>query len=289
MNRVIPHPMRLRALLLIAVLLGGLASAAPSQNDAGSGGDAGNTRAQALALSAYGAYTGELKNSDDTSDWYTITDAPSGPACIEMRESSEKIRGTRLTIVEGAMEKTVTAEHGDNGMSVLAIAASEVNASYLNINSGYGSGVNARSGPYSFSLNAYRTVSTPDAGTGIDAGNNRANAIPIAAGCHGGRLGYGQIALDTIDYYRIDLQAGDRIVASLGADLGAPLMMLIEDTQGNALTTTVGPDGMLAYTSATNQPVYLKTSSSSLSPAQFPYLVGIVVGPPGEPGCNPTC
>lgn len=288
MNRTLSL-LRLRALLLTTLMILGVANAHHAQNDAGSGGDAGDTHATALALSAYGSYTGELHASHDTLDWYTMADPQSGPACVELAESSDKPRGITLIVRDEGVERSAAAVHGDNGASKLAFAASDIDQSWFSVDPAPTSGTSARSGPYSFTLTAYRGVTTADAGTGLDAGAERAKAIALASGCHGGRLGYGQIALDTVDYYRIDMNAGDRLLATLGANASAPLGMLLEDANGNALTTTVGPDGLLSYQSASAAPVYLRMSSMSLSTAEFPYLVGLVVGPPGERPCSPYC
>lgn len=278
------------ALLTILIAVSAVAVGDHPQNDAGSGGDAGDTRDAALLLPDYGAYEAQT-TPHDKSDWFAVDDATAGPTCVEVEFGGGNNVTSTLIVETPSGERTVSTYSPGGKRDTLAVASSEVLASDMHFTpspNNPNSGDPARPGAYSFTVSAKRSATLADAGTGTDAGSERADAIALGDGCHGGRIGVGELQVDQVDYYQVFISAGEALTYSLGADPSAPVQILLQDAAGNALQTAIGPDGIATYTVDTDQTVYLQTSTTKLDVSQFPYLVGIEVGPP-EPGCHPYC
>lgn len=282
-----------RMAVLIATLFLVLPSAlAASENDAGSGGDAGNSRATATSI-AFGAHSGYVNSKTDR-DWYRAPGA-SEPSCV---------RGT-LTPLDNPAQAWFGLERGSSaslggvrapvgstasfGMSGAAYSAAVLGISALDDNSG--AGTPARPGRYDFSLErvAFAPRSSHDALSGSDASGTIQGAMQVSSGCIQGHLATTVNLLgDNADVYSVAVKANETVTFSLAAALDAPIALSLVDAAGNTLAKA-GPDGAASYTTPTDGVLYLSAARTSTA-STFPidYIVGLIVFEMPPP-CSPNC
>ena len=277
------------ALLLSLVLLPtGIAGG----YDAGTGADAGNSRAAATPI-AYGAYSGYVASQYDV-DWYRAPGAAE-PICvsgsIRALDNPERV-AFGLERSGGATLSTFAVAAG--ATRAFGMAGNGANASVLGVGSlddNNGAGVPSRPGAYEFSLQ--RVASAPrsaqDALTGMDASDSLAGASAASGSCIQGRLDpTSKLGGDNVDVYRIQAAPGDAITFSLAAAQGAPISLALLDGAGNVVAT-VAADAVTTYTTSSGGTFYLSASRTSMTSVEdLAYLIGTVVGPPGPP-CRPNC
>lgn len=274
-----PLAVTLATLLAFATIVD--ASAVEYKNDAGSGRDAPETEATALALAGYGSYMGYLLPNDN--DWYRV-DKPGGPSCVESRIAGEATANASLVVVNGATRRVAYAPLSPSG-AVLAFATPGVTS----VRSGFTSPLNGYypHGGYGFGLTATTGASAGDAGTGADAPSSLAAAVPIVAGCIDGDIApKGALMGDTRDAYLLPVKAGDVGVFSLATRGGAPVTLQITD--GSTVLATLVSGEVTGVSFPTSGPYYMTASSMSLTSSEtFDYLVGVILGPPDP--CRPHC
>lgn len=262
-------------------------------SDAGTGGDAGNTRAGATPV-AYGAYSGYVSSQYDA-DWYRAAGSAE-PACvsgsIRALDNPERVafgleRGSQATLASFAVQTGQTRAFGMAGGS---FDAAVLGVGALDDNSGVG--VPSRPGGYEFVLERVGPSprSAQDALTGTDAGDSVATAAPATGTCIQGHLDpLAKVGGDPRDVYRLVAAPGDVITISLGAVDGAAITLTLLDAAGNAVTAPVGPGGVTTFSTSTGGTYYMSASSTSVTNVQnVVYLIGSIVGPPGS-GCKPNC
>lgn len=282
-----------RTLVVLFTLLVLLPTGMAGGYDAGTGGDAGNTRAGATAI-AYGAYSGYVGSQYDA-DWYRAP-AATEPSCvsgsIRALENPERVafgleHGANADLVSFSVATGATRAFG---MAAASFDGAVLGVGALDDNSGVG--VPSRPGAYEFALQRVGPSprSAQDALTGADAGDSIATAATASGNCIQGHLDpLSKIGGDRVDTYRILTAPGDAITLSLGAVDGAPVRLTLLDAAGNAVTAPIGPNGTSSYTTSTGGAYYLSASSVSVANVEdIVYLIGTVVGPPGPP-CRPNC
>jgi hypothetical protein len=282
---------RLRGFATVLVVLLMVAGTAwGAGGDAGSGQDAGGSRSAGLPIE-YGSYSARL--APDDRDWYRAPGVGT-PACIEasIYPATYGVSAT-LGYERGASAELVNQFAPAGVTTTLAVAGSGWTAGILGVETTANknaNGVSARPTDYSFSLRPVMFSSrlSGDALTGADASGSLSEATRVSAGCLAGHLDPLAVG-EGVDAYSVTAAAGTFITYTLAAASDAPIQLNIYDAQ-QKLVGTIGPDGQFSLPVSTDGSYTFTTSSSSLSVADIPYLVGIVIGPP-DPGssCRPMC
>lgn len=211
-------------------------------NDAGSGGDAGNTSSNATNLPATNAtYYGNLTASSDTSDYYSVNMSPNTGISVQITFSSSVdfdlvLQNSGGGGIDSSLSSSGTTEEvSSNGTSVggslvyiwvdhysgtgtytMQIWIFSVNSSGGGGGSGTGSGGH-------------------DAGTGTDAGNSVANAMSLNA-TNMSFWGDVTYSSDTDDYYKVSMPAYFGVSASLSWNSTVDLDLEVYD---NSSTTPI--------------------------------------------------
>lgn len=306
-------------LLLLTASLG-YSLSSNKENDAGSGGDAGDTLDTAYRLPAWGAYEGAMvkHNTIRDTDWYRAPPIVETQAmqCVEFTGAANM--WTNITVVARTPNGDLVTNPGfipDKRTYVYGgIAVPALMDAWLgNVpNDHTSSGDPTRPGNYSFSFHDYDAASlgSGDGGLDGDAGNSFSNATPAPAPCFSGilktNLG------DSRDIYSFTAKGGTSVGISfaLPGDQEALLglydsagVKLAEVASGSITHVPITTDGTYYVsvirtdmpTVGTVSPVgTMSTSSSSTSVSdtvvdtEIPYLIGIVMGPE-RPGCKPHC
>lgn len=253
-------------------------------DDAGTGTDAGETRATALVM-GFGASYGSMNPSD-----VDVFSAPvgSGPECVALSASANNPAYAALTLTRDGDERT----------SVLALSPGATAAT--GIVRGTRDGTFVRFAPvpnasvitgYQFQVSAMTGYADPSTGDALslgDAGQVVSEALQAPGPCFGGRLTRTDF-LDTKDAYLVPARAGETIRYSLATSIpamGAQLTLL--DARGAAIGSTVTANGVGEAVAPTDGTYVLMMSSSSTSTRDLDYLVGWGSGPDPN-GCRPYC
>lgn len=279
--------LRLASVLTATLLVAFPASGHPFRDDAGTGADAGDTPATALALPGYGSYLGYVLPHD--SDWYSVAETRS-PLCVVADFEAAPV-GTAVLSLDGATPRMAsTGFAGSAGR--LAIASPDV----AGVQFGIGNTLPdfRTQGDYAFSLAAHPLGSfVGDGGSGMDA--SRARPVPVGTGCGGGSLdplfGLG----DEEDSYAFPGAAGEVVTLSfaqgpamdtvLQLDLLSPQGIPVATLQSGDVTTVTLPTSG-TYTMRAGTAGVLDLSSGGQAPVD--YLYALIDGAPGS-GCRPTC
>lgn len=269
--------------IFMSMIVAVAGSGAAGWNDADTGKDASGKRGDASRI-AFGAYTGYLNEADD--DWYRVVDDASA-ACVQARVAGTPTAEAMLE-VQGQDTRRATLPWGGGESATIALATPRVADTYLHLEE---TGA-VDQGGYEFEL-----ALTPAAGiltdtnTAGDAPSLRVDAVPIEAGCIGGRLGASGVLVDTSDVYRFTGEAGGVAVVSLVQDPveGLQSRVQILDSAGDVLLTVAAGD-LSTVELPYDGTYYMSTSTTSLSTTEdVSYLVGITIGPPGGGPCRPAC
>lgn len=269
---------RLAFAMFVGLLLPA-ATASLTQNDAGSGADAGNTPDASLRLRDPGAWTGTLP-ANDPADWYSWKfSSVTRPWCVEAGATSDALlQGTFSAIsAAGTREASFLASPVRTGF--VGLAGLDIKGAYLGIED-Y---IDAGSTAYGFSFKATSGSTGGDGGTGADAPSTPSGAPRVPSGCFGGTLSPSRG--DAADVYRFDASAGDSIVftiASVGD--GAKLSLL---SASGAVLASIDPS-MVGTFSIDSPGTYSLSTSSSSDSAYAIGLCGPICGPPEQP-CEPMC
>ncbi|MBW3581769.1 MAG: hypothetical protein KY455_01600 [Euryarchaeota archaeon] len=223
--------------LLVSVAIGDLASryvgpvvpylpAATGQeseggllNDAGTGGDAGDSRSSASLLMGFGLY--EAGHIGMDIDWYRHPPALDDVACVRLAASGASINDRILEAGPWSLSSMDTP-------TVMGVAVASLGDSYVAFNDARPhQGVAEK---YSFETRKVATTMVGgDGGSGGDAGSKPSEAVPLMDGCTTGALTNGP---DNVDLYSFRARSGDRLVFTLGVDDSA-----------SAWFALIGPDG----------------------------------------------
>lgn len=279
---------RVRVLVILACLGIGTAIAA-QPNDAGSGTDAGDTRDNALLLASFGSYGGNAQNHDV--DWFRVNHASSEPQCVRAEAGGAEVFSTAVSAKWGDEARTVGTLSPANGKSKAGLTVPALGSAYLSVKPSQAA--SSKGGAYDFSL-ATTSVPSPSSGdalTGTDAGSTVSGAIQVPGSCFGGWLSFLSLS-DAKDVYAISARAGEVITLSFAtaSDAGLAKLSLV-DSLGSSLADPIPSGGVLAFSVPADGTYYAVTAFTTSSRADVGYLIGVIVGPPDDPGpgCRPYC
>lgn len=264
--------------ILLAVLTTTAAADSGGQNDANTGGDAGDTRATAVAVALGAPYVNNKLRAEDV-DWYSTDVSPSGIACVRARVSASAPTYFALGIESPGLTRTAPfyAEQGRDavgGLAGMTPLTATLRAAQKQVEG---------TAKYNFTL---ERVAVPqvggDGGSFSDAGESPSTAVPITPGCIGGNLQ----GLDIKDTYALNVPEGQVVTYTL-ASASSSIQLALVDAVGNALGPSIGPGEIGSVTLPTAQTVFLSSAQTS-SVSDTNYAIGTIVGP--EPtSCRPYC
>jgi hypothetical protein len=192
---------------------------AETQNDAGSGADAGDNITSALHINPGLTYSGEMGGLDD-SDWYRF-DIPAGRVLnlsFTPDESAESMKFSLRNFERSEIWYSGEVAPGARSSKRVMMNNSSGGTYYLEAASGRGR--------YAFGIFLEKQN---DAGSETDAGDKISEALKIEAGrSYSGELG----GFDDNDWYRFDASAGSALKLSLSVYEGSePIKFSFRDTQ----------------------------------------------------------
>lgn len=288
---IIPFPVRRTTAIAIAATLFAATAWAASANDAGSGADAPDTRAEALAV-PLGSHEGNLSPRDV--DWYSVAASASSPVCVSATHHAHSNQTVTFSTTSASGEpkdtRTVVREDETRAMGFATTSLERVHYGIEPSDNDPNQGDPARPGGYGFSLATQgpSSLSSGDALTGGDAGATTDGALPLDAGCTGGTLRALTGLGDDRDVYAFTADAGDLVWYSLGAATGAAIELELLDAAGDPVGLAIGAGDAAGYYVPDGGSFYLATSTTSLD--DLSYLIGITIGPdPPGSGCRPYC
>ena len=207
-------------------------------NDAGTGGDAGNTTSSATSLTATnGTYYGNLTASTDDSDYYLINMSSNTGIAVQITYPSSTDFDLALLnsgggYIDLSTNSGTTDDVTSNGTSV---GGSSV---YIWVDRYSGSG------QYTMQIWIFSTGSSGgggtgsgnghDAGTGTDAGNNIASAMSLNA-TNMSFWGDVTYSTDTNDYYKVSMPAYFGVSASLSWNSTVDLDLEVYDNSSSMI------------------------------------------------------
>lgn len=267
----------------MALALTTLGVEATTQNDGGSGGDAGESPAGATPLPSEGRYTGTLTFPGD-SDWFKLA-LPTNTLCVEGSAHGAILADLTLSTdpqliseVKRAVEPTTTA--------LLGLAMPGATVAYLGLTH-----TNNQPGPggaYGFEIDAIGggELGPGDGGSGGDAGPDE-GAVAVSRPCVGGSLWWSQG--DRVDHYTIEGNAGEHLTLTLAQAASAPLAVALLDPTGERVLEIVeGEVGRVELDEAGLWTLSVSQTSSGPYGGFVPYILGLSGGPNPNP-CRPTC
>ena len=181
--------------------------AAPTQNDMGTGGDAGNTNETATLISA-GSGTGYL-DSTDTNDLYLVSLSSGQTISVSMTPPS----GSDFDLYLYAPDTSLIDQSTYSGSTTDGVEGVATSSGYFYIQVEQYSG----SGTYSLTITVTGGTAQNDWNSGQDAGNSFDQALTISTGTGNGYVN----ATDTDDYYKINVEQGATISAALTPPSGS--------------------------------------------------------------------
>lgn len=215
-------PLLLSTLMMIASGVG----AAVTQDDAGSGGDAGDSQDNALLLPGPGTYDGAF-GVNDPADWYRLEDSsPEDAHCALLDVKANAPTDVTLE-ADGHRVTGRATEDRPLRVSLASPFASHIDHGFEPAKTNV---LDSGMREYTFTTDTLsiwelETLSKNDS----DDAPERSGSGPLPEDCAFGQLGNG----DTSDTYTFDALAGDNIVFSL-ADTGQQeITMTVLDPAGN--------------------------------------------------------
>ena len=151
----------------------------PTQNDAGSGGDAGDDSTSATPLnSSNQSVSGWISDTFDTQDWYNIS-VPSGNGIfVTMSFPNGSTSGSQLSLIESSATYYIQYDYS---------SPYEVSSNGSNVGGGHvyiRVLTNTDQGDYNLTITLFSTSGQPgssqdDAGSGLDAGDSSSTSLQI--------------------------------------------------------------------------------------------------------------
>lgn len=289
----------------IRPVLAGIAS----QNDAGSGQDAGNTPLQALLVpSVQRTFTGNLTPAGTDTDWYRHE--TTAATCTQAQATTSI--ATQLTIANDAQRNHTTSRGAPARQAVaLALATPAGQTPFFGVEPGLTSPALVTtvdtSGGYTFSFQSFGLSDLDPRGLGEvpEAGATRATAVVVPGPCFAGRLA--SSVGDTVDQFYFDVSAPQDITLSFAiATTGASHVRLI-DPAGTLRATLATGDATTTYASGAGRwylvverpttvtleagaPISLLHTAipSSSATSDTDYLIGLTLDGGTNP-CRPAC
>lgn len=269
---------------ILSAIMATTATADPGagpQNDAGSGGDAGDVRANATAVQTAVRYAGALRPNDV--DWYAAPVGATGASCIVARVQASAPTYFALGAEGGSSVGTAVIRAEPDRDAIAAVAG--MGPLTTTLRSALVPG-GPNFGSYGFQIDRVGIpAGAGDAGSPTDAGDSAAGAIPVAAGCVHGRLSV-LGSVDLRDMYSMQVGAGEVVTYSLAANYDGLSLTLLD-----ALGETVGPalvPGQLATVTTSSPGTHYLSVSRTSAVGDVGYVAAMSLGP--EPsGCRPYC
>lgn len=266
------------ATILVALMVTS-ATAGSNDNDAGSGADAGGSRASATSVAMGSLHEAYLAKNDI--DWFAADVGGAGAGCVLLTGVSN-VPAYFALAAETPAGTTTAPLRAQNGVPFSAgVAGLMPLTGTLRVR-----GVDAnKQGEYEFRLDSVGVPSgTGDGPLGADAGASPEEAMPAAPGCIGGHLTMVP-ALDVRDLYRIDVGPDQVVTYSLVSDVEGITLTLV-----NAADIVVGPIVDPGEYAAVAVPTgaYFLSAQRTNSFGDVGYVAGAIVGP-DPTGCRPYC
>lgn len=277
-----PRPERPWAALVALVLVAPVVLAAPDQDDAGTGQDAGDTPATALALPEGGSYTGTLDPVTEA-DWYTLAAESEDIWCVQATALGG-VRGDVTLAVDVELDQSVTRQLTSQTQLSMGLASAVLEAAWLGVD-----GTLAPvSGEYAFSLEAMRLqdLGPADAGTGGDAGATPGTGLAVPGPCWRGDLN--PSSGDARDVYTFDGLSGELVTLSVMTKGSNVVEALLVAPDGEVVLSV--PSGSLSNTTLDEAGTWSVQVQPGTGTGNWsvPYAVGLSDGPEPRP-CRPMC
>jgi len=198
-----------------------------TQDDMGTGTDAGNSLSAATAIPA-GTGTGYL-NSTDTDDYYKVN-LQSGQT-IEVSLTPPSGSDFDLELYDPSQFEVDSSTLGGSQTDIVTHTATSTGYFYIRSYRYSGEGI------YSLTVTVTGGTTQDDMGTGTDAGNSISTATTIPAGS-----GMGYIdSTDTYDYYKVRVTSGQTVSVSMTPPSGSDFDLSLYDTnQSQVDSSTFG-------------------------------------------------
>jgi hypothetical protein len=212
-----------------------------TQNDMGTGVDAGNTLSASTTIEA-GSGTGYV-DSTDTADYYKIGVTSGQTISVSMTPPSGS--DFDLKLYDTSQSQVDSSTLGGSQTDTVEATATASGYFYIYVYRYSGSGI------YSMTVTVTGGATQNDMGTGTDVGNTLSAATTIAAGSGTGYID----STDSNDYYKINVTSGQTISASMTPPSGSDFDLKLYDTsQSQVASSSLGG-------SQTDSVTYTATSS----------------------------
>lgn len=283
------------------------------QNDAGSGGDAGDTPEAALALTTpRRIWSANLTPTGTDSDWYRLAASQAFCASVEATVNSPGF----LTLTNGvgrhaAAEREVMPHHATR----LFLAGEAGQAPYFGVEPpmmnhlslGDSTGSPPSPGRYTFAFTAspYAELDPEGDGEAPEAGATPATSAPLPRGCSAGRLDPSRGDLE--DRYHLDVAEGGLTTVSFAVASGDAAKLRITMPSGETYATVPSGGAVEIYAYETGRWTLSVVPMDDSLPVlgglglalpradardlvETSYLLGTTDGPPGDTQpCRPSC
>ena len=215
-----------------------------TQNDMGTGTDAGNTLSAATTIAA-GSGTGYI-DSTDTNDYYKINVTSGQTISVSMTPPSGS--DFDLKLYDANQSQVASSSLGGSQTDSITYTATSSGYYYICVHLWSGSGI------YSMTVAVTGGATQNDMNTGTDAGDSFSAAITISAGSGTGYID----STDTNDYYKVSVTSGQTISVSMTPPSGSDFdLKLYDANQSQVASSTLGG-------SQTDSVTYVSTYSGYL-------------------------
>ena len=202
-------------------------SGGATQNDMGTGTDAGNTLSAATTIVA-GSGTGYI-DSTDPNDYYKINVTSGQTISVSMTPPSGS--DFDLKLYDANQSQVDSSSLGGSQTDSVTCAATSSGYYYTCVHLWSGSGI------YSMTVTVTGGATQNDMNTGTDAGNSLSAAITIAAGSGTGYID----STDIADYYKVSVSSGQTVSVSMTPPSGSDFDIKLYDTnQSQVDSSTLG-------------------------------------------------
>lgn len=276
-----------------------------AQNDAGSGGDAGDTLGSALPIaSAQRTWNANLTPAGTDSDWYVV---PTGaPFCAETTTTTQAPGSLALT-GSGSLDESVRRPVSPHGSARLALAGTGGDSPRLGVlPASLMTSAAATGGPpspghyrFTFTSQSYAQLDPEGDGENPEAGGTALTSAALPRDCAAGRLGAG----DDVDRYHFDVQDVRDLTFSFAVASGDAASLSVLKPDGTTFATLqsggvadVWADVPGRWSVVVSHPVaapfVIRATGAGAAGASeslaTSYLIGVTDGPDPEP-CRPSC
>lgn len=277
--------------LLLTTAVASAGSLVPLQDDASSGGDAGDAPANATELSGPGTYEGMLFPVADA-DWYVLDSPFDRALCYQAMVGGQVSANVTLSLTEG-LQPAVQRPISPGLQLDLGLAAPTTAQVFLGLEAGpAGSGLS----PIALGLGTYRfdlqtltldDLGPGDAGTGADAGHETSDAVPVPAPCFSGDLGSDG---DDRDVFLFEAEQDEHVALSLAQAATGPVRLSLV-SPSNEIKAQVEEGGFtdVPLDETGQWLVVAEVTEGETSTTSFDYMVGLTINGPEPPPCKPTC